>query len=461
MARLTHPKRALSTNPLKSSAPLGAALAYLGIEKSVPLFHGSQGCTAFAMVHLVRHFKEAVPLQTTAMNEVSTILGGADQIEEAIENLRAKSSPKFIGIASTALTETRGEDVPGELNEIIARRTDFADTKIVYASTPDFVGALQDGWAKAVEAIVDTLVPPVTDRDPDLRQVTLLCGSHLTPADIEELVRMIRSFGLSPIVLPDISTSLDGHVSDDWSGTSLGGTPLTQIATVSRSAFTLAIGEQMRKAAQIIEDRALVPYRVFQSVTGLKPVDAFVRTLMELAGQQEPPSSIRRDRSRLVDAALDAHFHIGGLKVAIGADPDLLFALSNALASMGAGIVTAVTTSQHSLVFDRIPADEVILGDLGDFERGARDNGAQMLITHSHGRHAEHRLHVPLVRAGFPIFDRIGAQDVCRVGYRGSRAFLYEIANTAQAQHHRRQSEDFGAAPIPEEFDHVPHVAPC
>ncbi|MHC0052549.1 nitrogenase iron-molybdenum cofactor biosynthesis protein NifN [Actibacterium sp. D379-3] len=461
MARLTHPKRALSTNPLKSSAPLGAALAYLGIEKSVPLFHGSQGCTAFAMVHLVRHFKEAVPLQTTAMNEVSTILGGADQIEEAIGNLRAKSSPKFIGIASTALTETRGEDVPGELNEIIARRTDFADTKIVYASTPDFSGGLQDGWAKAVEAIVDTLVPPVTERDPDLRQVTLLCGSHLTPADIEELVRMIRSFGLSPIVLPDLSTSLDGHVSDDWSGTSLGGTPLKQIAAVSRSAFTLAIGEQMRKAAQIIEDRALVPYRVFQSVTGLKPVDAFVRTLMGLAGQQEPPPSIRRDRSRLVDAALDAHFHIGGLKVAIGADPDLLFALSNALASMGAGIVTAVTTSQHSPVFDRVPADEVILGDLGDFERGARDNDAQMLITHSHGRHAEHRLHVPLVRAGFPIFDRIGAQDVCRVGYRGSRAFLYEIANTAQAQHHRQQPEDFGAAPIPEEFDHVPHVAPC
>ncbi|MEL6207217.1 MAG: nitrogenase iron-molybdenum cofactor biosynthesis protein NifN, partial [Pseudomonadota bacterium] len=217
MARLTRPKHALSTNPLKSSAPLGAALAYLGIDRAVPLFHGAQGCTAFAMVHLVRHFKEAVPLQTTAMNEVSTILGGAEQIEEAIANLRKKANPRFIGIASTALTETRGEDVPGELKEILARRTDFADTQVVYASTPDFDGALQDGWAKAVEAIVDALVPEV---DPvwagkDLRQVTLLCGSHLTPADIEELVRMVRAFGLEPLVLPDLSGSLDGHVSDD------------------------------------------------------------------------------------------------------------------------------------------------------------------------------------------------------------------------------------------------------
>lgn len=461
MARLVHPKRALSTNPLKSSTPLGAALAYLGIEKAVPLFHGSQGCTAFAMVHLVRHFKEAVPLQTTAMNEVSTILGGADQIEEAIENLRKKSHPKFIGIASTALTETRGEDVPGELKSIIKRREDFADTKIVYASTPDFDGALQDGWAKAVEAIIDAMVPNVTERDPDGRQVTLLAGSHLTPAEIDELVRMIRAFGFTPIVLPDISTSLDGHVSDDWSGTSLGGTPVDDIPKIARSAFTFAIGEQMRKSAQLIEDRALVPYRVFQSVTGLKPVDALVRTLMGLSGQQEPPPSIKRDRSRLVDAALDAHFHIGGLKVAIGADPDLLFSLSNALTSMGAEIVTAVTTSQHSPLIDRIPADEVILGDLGDFERSAADNGARILITHSHGRHAEHRLHVPLLRAGFPIFDRIGAQDICRVGYRGSRAFLYEVANIVQAQHHRATPEDFGAAPIAEEFDHVPHPAAC
>lgn len=461
MARLTHPRHALSTNPLKSSAPLGAAMAYLGIEKSVPLFHGSQGCTAFAMVHLVRHFKEAVPLQTTAMNEISTILGGAEQIEEAIGNLRKKAAPKFIGIASTALTETRGEDVPGELREILARRADFADTKVVYASTPDFEGGLQDGWAKAVQAIVATLVPRATERDPDLRQVTLLAGSHLSPAEVEELVRMIRAFGLEPLVLPDLSSSLDGHVSDDWSGCSLGGTPVARIADAARSAFTLAVGEQMRATAQLLEDRALVPYRVFPSVTGLKPVDAFVRTLMALSGMQEPPPSIRRDRARLLDAALDAHFHTGGLKVAIGADPDLMFALSTTLASMGAEIVAAVTTSAQSPVIERMPCDEVILGDLGDFERAAQAGGAQILLTHSHGRHAAERLHLPLVRVGFPVFDRLGAQDACRVGYRGTRAFLYEIANVVQSRHHRPRPEDFGAAPIAEEFDHAPHAAPC
>ena len=461
MARLTHPKHALSTNPLKTSAPLGAAIAFLGIEGSVPLFHGAQGCTAFGLVHLVRHFKEAVPLQTTAMNEISTILGGGEQIEEAIENLRKRANPKFVGIASTALTETRGEDVAGELRTMLARRRDFAETKVVYACTPDFDGGLQDGWAKAVEAIVAALVPEGGDHDPDLRQVTLLVPSYFTPAEIEELVRMIRAFGLVPLVLPDISTSLDGHVSEDWSGTSLGGTPVSRIADAARSACTLAIGEQMRGAAQIIESRALVPYHVFPSVTGLKPVDAFLRVLMQLSGVQEPPPSVKRDRARLQDTMLDAHFFTGGLRVAIGADPDLMFALSSALASMGAEIVTAVTTSPHSPLIERMPCDEVILGDLGDFERAARSAEAQILITHSHGRHAEAVLHVPLVRVGFPIFDRIGAQDACRVGYRGSRNFLTEIANAVQAHHHRPRPEDFGAAPQPQEFSHVPHPAPC
>jgi nitrogenase molybdenum-iron protein NifN len=457
MARIVHPRRALSTDPLKSSAPLGAALAYLGVEGAIPLFHGSQGCTAFAMVAMVRHFKEAVPLQTTAMNEVSTILGGAEQIEEAIENLRKRAQPKFVGIASTALTETRGEDVPGELRLMRRRRPDFDDTAIVYASTPDFAGGLEDGWARAVEAIVAELVPEV---DPAWRpilknRVNLLAGSHLTPADVEELVRLCRLFGLDPVVLPDLSSSLDGHVADAWAGTSLGGTTLDDIRGMASAAFTLAAGESVRPAAQLLERRCGVPFRVFQSLTGLKPADAFVRTLMGLTDRTEPPASVKRERARLLDASLDAHFHIGGLKLAVGADPDLLFALSNALAGVGADVVAAVSTSPANLVLERVPAEEVAIADLGELERRAAAAGAEMLITNAHGRQAAARLDLPLIRAGFPIFDRLGAQDVLRVGYRGTRALLFEVANAVQARIHRHAPEDWGAAPIDREFEHA------
>jgi hypothetical protein len=49
------------------------------------MLHGSQGCTAFGKVFFVRHFREPIPLQTTAMDQVSTIMS-AD--ENVIEGLR-------------------------------------------------------------------------------------------------------------------------------------------------------------------------------------------------------------------------------------------------------------------------------------------------------------------------------------------------------------------------------------
>ncbi|ARC88304.1 nitrogenase iron-molybdenum cofactor biosynthesis protein NifN [Rhodovulum sp. MB263] len=465
MARLTRPRRALSTNPLKSSAPLGAAMAYLGIEGAVPLFHGAQGCTAFAMVHMVRHFKEAIPLQTTAMNEVSTILGGAEQIEEAIANIRKRAHPRFIGIASTALTETRGEDVPGELREILARRRDFGDLKVVYASTPDFEGALEDGWAAAVTAIVDALVPeadPAARPEPTQRQVNVLPSANVTPAEIEEIDHLIRAFGLTPIFLPDLSTALDGHLAEDWSGRSLGGTRLDAIPAMARSAATFAIGESMQGAARLLGARGGMPVQVFPALTGLRAVDGFVQALMALAGTADAPEAIRRDRARLQDAMLDAHFQIGGLRYAIAADPDLAYALSSALAGLGAEAVAVITSSGANPIVELIPAEEAVLGDLGDLEAGARKGCARLLISHAHGRHAAQALGLPLVRAGFPINDRLGAQDICRVGYRGTRAFLFEIANAVLSHpHDAARPEDFGAAPIEPEFEHDrPQTAP-
>ena len=62
----------------------------------MPMMHGSQGCTSFGVVLLVRHFKEAIPLQTTAMNEVTTILGGYDNLEKALLNIRSRAKPAII-----------------------------------------------------------------------------------------------------------------------------------------------------------------------------------------------------------------------------------------------------------------------------------------------------------------------------------------------------------------------------
>jgi nitrogenase molybdenum-iron protein NifN len=416
--------KACTVNPLKLSPALGGALAFLGLERCLPLFHGSQGCTAFALVLMVRHFHEAIPLQTTAMSELSTILGGAENVEEAIVNISERAAPRVIGLCSTALTETRGEDMAADLRAMRERHPEWADLHVVYASTPDYGGSLEDGWSRALTAIIEALVPE--DREPrTLRQVNVLAGSHLTPADVEEVRELVEAFGLTPIVIPDLSASLDGHVPDRHIPTSLGGTAVEAIAGMGRSTITFAIGEQTRRAAEALQQRTGVPFRLFPHLTGLAATDAFVAALLETSGTAAP-ERVKRDRSRLLDAMLDGHFHFEDRKIAVAAEPDLLLALTTLLAGLGATIQAAVAPCA-SPALAQVPATRVVIGDLEDLERQA--SGCDLVIGSSHLKEPADRLGAPLWRAGFPVYDRLGGPQRLMAGYRGGRDSIFAIAN--------------------------------
>ncbi|SON53845.1 Nitrogenase iron-molybdenum cofactor biosynthesis [Hartmannibacter diazotrophicus] len=429
-----------AVNPLKSSQPLGAAFAYLGVDGAVPLFHGSQGCTSFALVLFVRHFKETIPLQTTAMDEVATVLGGADHLEEAILNLKNRAKPKFIGIATTALVETRGEDFVSDLKTIKARRTDeLAGTEVVLAQTPDFEGAIEEGWTKAVTAMIEGIADRAPARSVETRRVNILPGWHLTVADIEAIRETVEAFGLEPVILPDISGALDGTVPDRWIPTTYGGTSIEDIRNLGDALHTIAIGEHMRAPAARLQDLTGVEYSLFRQLTGLKAVDRFVMMLSELSGRPVP-AKIRRRRAQAQDSLLDGHFHFGGKKVAIAAEPDLLYQMSTFFLGMGAEIQAAVTTTGHSKILEHVPCETVQVGDLGDFEELAR--GADLLVTHSHGRQASDRLGIPLMRVGFPVFDRLGSQHRLTVLYEGTRNLIFEAANIFQSVQHQATPDE-------------------
>src|ERR1039457_2302074 len=118
MARVTISDKHCTVNPLKMSQAIGAVLAFMGVENSMPLLHGSQGCTSFGLVLFVRHFREAIPLQTTAMSEVATVLGGFDNVEQAIINIANRTKPTLIGICTTGVSEIKGDDLSGFLKLI-------------------------------------------------------------------------------------------------------------------------------------------------------------------------------------------------------------------------------------------------------------------------------------------------------------------------------------------------------
>jgi nitrogenase molybdenum-iron protein NifN len=433
MTEVITPLKPVSENPLKSSEPLGAALAFLGMAGTVPLLHGSQGCTAFSLVLMVRHFKETIPIQTTAMSEVSTILGGADHLEEAILNIRNRAKPSLIGICTTALVETRGEDFAGDLAAIRERRAEaLGDTRLVLASTPDFGGSIEEGWSKAVTATIDTLTRPRHgNRRP--QHIALLPGVHLSVGDIELLRDTVEAFGLTATILPDVSGALDGTLPGRWIPTSYGGTAIADIENLGEAVHAIAIGEHMRAPAEALHGRAGVPYTLLPTLTGLEATDRFLALLSRLSGQPVP-ARLRRRRSQLLDAMLDGHFHFGGRAVAIAAEPDLLYAMASFFTAMGSEVRTAIAATAGNPILATVPAASVRVGDLGDLERLAGD--ADLLVSHAHGRQAAMRLGIPLLRVGFPVFDRLGVQHRRSVLYEGTRDLIFEAANIFLASPH-------------------------
>lgn len=433
MAKIVSSRKACSINPLKMSAPLGGAMAFMGLDGCLPLLHGSQGCTAFGLVLLVRHYREGIPFQTTAMNEVTTIMGGLDNLEQAILNIAARAKPKVIGICSTGLVETRGEDIPGDMKLIRERHPELADTALIFAATPDYVGGMEEGWGKAVTAMIGALVPEKRGRAKTQRaRINLLAGCHLTPGDIEELQEIVEFFGLQATVLPNISGSLDGHVPDQYIATTFGGTTVEDIRAMGQAGLTIAVGAHLREAAELLKERTGVPYVLFDRLTGLGPVDHLVETLAEYSGRPVP-ERLKRQRSQLVDAMLDGHFFFGAKKVALGAEPDLMLALGTWLSDMGAELTALVTTTPQARL-EALSGSDVVVGDLDDLETMAE--GCDLLITHSHGRGMAERLGLPFYRAGFPQFDRLGAQHQKMVGYRGTRDLIFAVGNLLMENGH-------------------------
>ena len=437
MARVTINNKYCTVNPLKMSPSIGAALAFLGVDNSMPLLHGSQGCTSFGLVLFVRHFREAIPMQTTAMSEVATVLGGFSNLEQALVNIAERTHPALIGICTTGISEIKGDDLAGFLKLIRANNPKLNGIALVDVSTPDFQGTFQEGWAAAVTRMLEELVEVPQFEARLSRRVNVLPGCHITPGDIDELRDIFEAFSLDPIFLPDLSGSLDGHIPTEFTPTSLGGISVEQIRGMNSACWTIAIGEQMRGAAITLEHHTGVPYKLFGRLTGLAANDDLMGFLSEISGVPVP-KKYRRQRSQLIDVMLDGHFYFGGKRVAIAAEPDLLFAMSHWLHEMGCKIQAAVTTAA-SPVLESIPVDEVLVGDLEDLE--LRSVGADLLVTHSHGRQAAERLQIPLFRIGIPVFDRLGAGQQVTVGYRGTRNLIFEVGNLFMANAHEPTSE--------------------
>jgi len=154
---------ASTRNACKLCAPLGASIAFRGIEGCIPLIHGSQGCSTYIRRYGISHFREPIDIASSNFTESSAIFGGQGNLVTALDNVARQYRPKAIGITSTCLSETIGENIPMYLKEYeaghakkMAATAAVPDAsaaseaspvpEIFYASTPSYKGTHIDGF---------------------------------------------------------------------------------------------------------------------------------------------------------------------------------------------------------------------------------------------------------------------------------------------------------------------------
>src|SRR6185369_11550935 len=373
-SRIKVPVKNATVNPQKNSPALGATLAYLGIDQMLGLLHGAQGCSTFIRLQLSRHFKESIALNSTSMSEDTAIFGGWENLKKGLGRVMEKFQPGVVGVMTSGLTETMGDDVQSAIVHLRQENTQYEQIPVVWASTPDYCGSMQEGYAAAVKAICATLPE---GGEPVPKQVNLLPGCQLTPAEVEELKEICEAFGLDPVVIPDISCALDGHIDETVSALSVGGIPVERIRLAGRSIATLYVGDSLAEAATLLREKFGIPAYGFTSITGISEVDLFMETLSEISGGPVP-QKFRSWRSRLMDAMVDSHYQFGLKKVALALEADHLKGMTGFLASMGCEIQTAIAATRTKGL-DGLPCGNVFVGDLEDLETAAA--GADLLVA--------------------------------------------------------------------------------
>ncbi len=426
-----------TTNACKLCTPLGASLAFRGIEDCVPFLHGSQGCATYMRRYIISHFREPMDIASSALGEKQAVFGGGPNLKKGLLNVMKKYGAKVVGVATTCLTETIGDDVPSILDEF---RKEFADLPlpaIVHAATPSYSGTHADGWREAMRATVDALVVDQVEANGTVN----IFPSLISCEDTRHLKDIFTSYGVKATILPDLSETLDGPVLEDYRPIPSGGTPLSAIRAMSGARASIELGRTLAglpTAGRVLADRFAIPRHSLGLPIGLRETDALCKVLEELSGR-EMPREMQLERGRLVDALVDGHKYIFGKRAVVYGEEDLVIGLVSFLSEIGVRPVLAATGGKgkafgraiEAVTRDILPEPcRAVEGvDFHDIAEQAQELAPDLMVGHSKGYSYAKEWNVPLVRVGFPIHDRFGGQRTLHVGYRGAQTMLDRVIN--------------------------------
>lgn len=329
-----------TVNPCVMCQPMGSALAFKGVENTMVLYHGSQGCSTYMRLHLAHHFREPVDIASSSLSEKGAVYGGRENLKKGLRNVINRYKPKVIGVATTCLAETIGDDVPAIIREFKEEEGIGDDLEkdiiIIPVSTPSYGESHVSGYIKALDAVVrkftekpespeESKSPEDVElmdcmenmeimeyteilekekakanvreaKKPDMEEETdaieasngklnLIPVESISPADVRELKEILAETAGDYIFLPDISETFDAPLGEELPKIAPGGTPLSEIADMPNSKASLGLGiVSTNLAVKYLEASHGVPGHNVPIPIGLLNNDLFFTELVRILG---------------------------------------------------------------------------------------------------------------------------------------------------------------------------------
>jgi nitrogenase molybdenum-iron protein NifN len=424
-----------TTNACKLCKPLGASLAFRGIEDCVPFLHGSQGCATYMRRYIISHFNEPIDIASSSLGEKNAIYGGGPNLKLGLQNVTTKYSPKLIGVATTCLTETIGDDVPMLLHEYHKEFGTENSPLVVSVSTPSYAGTHMEGFTAAITAVVDQLA---TKSEPN--GTFNIFSGFISTADIRYLKEVCNDFQIKSTLIPDYSDTLDGPALNDYPLIPKGGTPLEAIKAMGGAEASVELGWTFpeKTGGNVLKKKFGTELYQLGHPMGIRASDAFFELLAELTGR-EIPDKYTAARGRLIDSMVDGHKYIFGKRAVVYGEEDLVIGITGFLAEIGIHPILCASGGKSGQFEEKVK--EVLAGlncelplvkedvDFYDIEAMAKELGTDIVIGHSKGYAFARRENLPMIRVGFPIHDRVGGQRILHLGYQGAQNLFDQITN--------------------------------
>ncbi len=450
-------ERAGIINPIFTCQPAGAQVASTGIKDCIAIVHGGQGCVMFVRLTMSQHYKESFELASSSVHEDAAVFGALNRVEEGVDVLLMRyPNVKVIPIISTCSTEVIGDDIDGvvtKLNEeLLPEKYPDREVHLIPIHTPSFVGSQVSGYDIAVKAFVEHFAKKGKETD---GKINLLAG-WVNPADITELKSLLAEMQVDANVLFEIE-SFDSPIMPEGNHISHGETTIEDLQNTANALGTIALNRyEGARAAKYLEDQCDVPAVIGPSPIGIRNTDTFLANVKKITGKQIPESLVRK-RGKALDAIADvSHMFLAGKKVAIYGNPDLVIGLAEfcidlemepVLLLLGDDITSYGKDPRVIALQEHAPFNMEIVtnADFWELENRIKNEGLKLdlILGHSKGRFIAIDNNIPMLRVGYPVYDRAGGFRKPVVGYDGAIWLAEEMANTIFADMEYKHNKEW------------------